>query len=54
MRLKGGLSHLNQVLMAYNTNRIKVSVIDEEQTRFIYETRTVSGMRFPATTWSRR
>lgn len=43
MKLKGGLYHLNQILMAYNTNRIEGSLLDEEQTRFIYETRTVSG-----------
>ncbi|MGI8393083.1 Fic family protein [Leucobacter sp. W1038] len=43
MRLKGGLYHLNQVLMAYNTNRIEGSLLDEDQTRYIYETRTVTG-----------
>ena len=42
-RMKGGLYHLNQVLMAYNSNRIEGSRLDEEQTRFIYETRTVTG-----------
>lgn len=46
-RLKGGVYHLNQVLMAYNTNRIEGSVLDEEQTRYIYETRTVSGDAVP-------
>jgi Fic family protein len=44
MKLKGGLYHLNQVLMAYNTNRIEGSQLTEEQTRFIYETRTVTGI----------
>jgi len=43
MRMKGGLYHLNQVLMAYNSNRIEGSRLDEEQTRFIYETRTITG-----------
>ncbi|MDR0415964.1 MAG: Fic family protein [Propionibacteriaceae bacterium] len=43
MRLKGGLYHLNQVQMAYNTNRIEGSRLDEEQTRLIFETRTVDG-----------
>lgn len=47
MHLKGGLYHLNQVLMAYNTNRIEGSRLDEEQTRYIYETRTVSGDGVP-------
>lgn len=43
MRLKGGLYHLNQIEMAYNTNRIEGSQLSEEQTRYIYETRTISG-----------
>lgn len=43
MKLRGGLYHLNQVLMAYNTNRIEGSQLSLEQTRFIYETRTVDG-----------
>lgn len=43
IRLKGGLYHLNQVLMAYNTNRIEGSLLDEDQTRYIYETRSVTG-----------
>ena len=42
-RMKGGLYHLNQVLMAYNSNRIEGSRLNEEQTRFIYETRTITG-----------
>lgn len=47
MQLKGGLYHLNQVLMAYNTNRIEGSSLDEDQTRYIYETQTVSGAAVP-------
>lgn len=43
MQLKGGLYHLNQIQMAYNTNRIEGSRLTEDQTRYIYETRTVSG-----------
>lgn len=43
MKLKGGLYHLNQIQMAYNTNRIEGSRLTEEQTRYIYETRTVLG-----------
>lgn len=42
-RQKGGLYHLTQVLMTYNTNRIEGSQLDQEQTRYIYETRTVAG-----------
>ena len=41
--LKGGLYHLTQILMAYNTNRIEGSQLSADQTRYIYETRTVSG-----------
>ena len=41
MKLKGGLYHLNQIQMAYNTNRIEGSRLTEEQTRYLYETRTV-------------
>lgn len=47
VRLKGGLYHLNQVLLAYNTNRIEGSSLDEDQTRYIYETQTVSGAAVP-------
>lgn len=43
MKLKGGLYHLNQIQMAYNTNRIEGSQLTEDQTRYIYETRTVLG-----------
>ncbi|MDR1265775.1 MAG: Fic family protein [Propionibacteriaceae bacterium] len=43
MRLKGGLYHLTQVVMAYNSNRIEGSQLSAEQTRYLYETRTVSG-----------
>lgn len=46
-RLKGGLYHLNQVLVAYNTNRIEGSSLDEDQTRYIYETQTISGAAVP-------
>ncbi|MHA3725154.1 Fic family protein [Leucobacter sp. HY1910] len=43
MRLKGGLYHLNQIQMAFNSNRIEGSRLSEDQTRYIYETQTVSG-----------
>ena len=42
-RMKGGLYHLNQVLMAFNTNRIEGSRLDEEQTRYIYVMRSIVG-----------
>ncbi|MDR2973476.1 MAG: Fic family protein [Propionibacteriaceae bacterium] len=43
MKLKGGLYHLTQVVMAYNSNHIEGSELSPEQTRFIYETHSVSG-----------
>ncbi len=41
MGLKGGIYHLTQIKLAYNTNRIEGSELSEEQTRYIYETNTV-------------
>jgi Fic family protein len=38
---KGGLYHKTQVSLAYNSNRIEGSRLTEEQTRYIFETRTV-------------
>ena len=43
MKLRGGLYHLTQVVMSYNSNRIEGSLLSAEQTRYIYETRTVTG-----------
>ncbi|MCL1865340.1 MAG: Fic family protein [Spirochaetes bacterium] len=40
-RLKGGLYHKTQVNFAYNSNRIEGSKLTEEQTRYIFETRTI-------------
>jgi len=42
MRLKGCLYHYTQVKFAYNTNRIEGSQLTEDQTRYIYETYTIS------------
>jgi Fic family protein len=42
MRLKGGLYHYTQVKFAYNSNRIEGSKLTEEETRYIYETFTIS------------
>lgn len=39
--LKGGLFHKTQVKLTYNTNRIEGSKLTEEQTRYIFETKTV-------------
>jgi len=41
MKLKGSLYHETQVLFAYNTNRIEGSQLTEEQTRYIFETKTI-------------
>ena len=41
--MKGGLYHLNQIEMAYNSNRIEGSQLSREQTRYIFETKTVDG-----------
>ncbi|MDR0206568.1 MAG: Fic family protein [Bacteroidales bacterium] len=38
---KGGLYHKAQVNLAYNSNRIEGSKLTEEQTRYIFETRTI-------------
>lgn len=42
-RVKGGVYHLTQIEMAYNSNRIEGSRLTEDQTRYLYETRTVIG-----------
>ena len=38
---KGGLYHKTQVSLAYNSNRIEGNKLTEEQTRYIFETRTI-------------
>ena len=40
-KLKGGLYHKTQIAFAYNSNRIEGSKLTEEQTRYIFETRTI-------------
>jgi Fic family protein len=42
MSLKGGLYHQTQIKFAYNTNHIEGSRLSEEQTRYIFETNTLS------------
>ena len=37
----GGLYHKTQVQLAYNSNRIEGNKLTEEQTRYIFETRTI-------------
>ena len=41
MRLKGGLYHQTQIRLAYNSNHMGGSRLTEDQTRSIYETRTI-------------
>jgi Fic family protein len=41
VKLKGGLYHKTQVSLAYNSNRIEGSKLTEEQTRYIFEARTI-------------
>lgn len=41
MNLKGGIYHITQVKLAYNSNRIEGSRLSEDQTRYIYETNTI-------------
>lgn len=41
MKLKGGLYHKTQVNLAYNSNKIEGSKLSEEQTRYIFETKTI-------------
>lgn len=47
---KGGLYHKTQVSLTYNSNRIEGSRLTEEQTRYIFETRTI-GFKDTYTTW---
>ncbi|MCL1907687.1 MAG: hypothetical protein FWG08_07270 [Propionibacteriaceae bacterium] len=44
MKLTGGLYHLTQVLMAYNTDRIEGSQLTEEQTSSLGFCVTLSGI----------
>ncbi|MBN2682012.1 MAG: Fic family protein [Bacteroidales bacterium] len=40
-RLKGGIYHQTQIMLAFNTNRIEGSKLTEKQTRYIFETNTI-------------
>lgn len=40
-KIKGGLYHQTQILMAYNSNHIEGNTLSEEQTRYIYETNSI-------------
>ena len=43
LKLEGNIYHKTQVELAYNSNHIEGSRLTEEQTRQIFETRTVDG-----------
>jgi Fic family protein len=43
-QMKGGIYHSNQIDLAYNSNRIEGSKLTHEQTRYIFETKTVDGI----------
>jgi hypothetical protein len=40
MKLKGGIYHLTQIKLCYNSNRIEGTRLTEDQTRYIFETNT--------------
>ena len=42
-QISGGIYHELQVRMTYNSNHIEGSKLTEEQTRYIYETRTIAS-----------
>ena len=41
IKLSGGLYHVLQVRMTYNSNHIEGSILSEDQTRLIFETNTI-------------
>jgi Fic family protein len=40
--MKGGIYHLTQIKLCYNSNRIEGSTLTEDETRYIYETNTIA------------
>ena len=47
-KIKGGLYHKTQINLSYNSNRIEGSKISQEQTRYIFETKTIGFKEDPA------
>jgi Fic family protein/DNA-binding Xre family transcriptional regulator len=41
-KIKGGIYHETQILMTYNSNHIEGSKLSADQTRYIFETNTIS------------
>ncbi len=44
LRVSGGLYHETQIKLTYNSNHIEGSKLTEEQTRYIFETKTVGEL----------
>lgn len=42
---KGGIYHKIQILLTYNSNHIEGSKLSEEETRFIFETKTIGKLK---------
>lgn len=45
--IKGSIYHKLQVDMAYNSNYIEGNTLSHDQTRYIYETKSISGEGIP-------
>ncbi|MGY4386436.1 Fic family protein [Pedobacter sp. UYP24] len=45
MKLKGGIYHLTQIDLTYNSNRIEGSKLTHDQTRYIFETNTIEASK---------
>ncbi len=43
LKLPGNIYHKTQIELAYNSNRIEGSSLTHEQTRYMYETKTIDG-----------
>jgi hypothetical protein len=47
-KMKGGLYHKTKINLSYNSNKIEGSKISQEQTRYIFEIRTIGFKEDPA------
>lgn len=45
MKLKGGIYHRTQIDLTYNSNKIEGSRLTHDQTRYIFETNTISASK---------
>lgn len=46
LKMSGGLYHETQIKLTYNSNHIEGSKLTEEQTRYIFETKTIGDLPF--------